>query len=131
MQLRRLHLIELGPQLNGRSGGAPSTPLGSMSEDSRPLRVVTYAQTCLAVPSQWEGTLEDGRMFYVRFRHGKFRVRVSPMPTTDVMDAVRTAPLADQQIDRLQDGFMEEAEMQERAAAVLDFNGSTRLEFED
>lgn len=27
-------------------------------------------QTCAACPTQWEGTLTDGRWFYFRYRHG-------------------------------------------------------------
>ena len=29
-------------------------------------------QTCSACPAQWEGTADDGRIIYVRFRHGSF-----------------------------------------------------------
>ena len=39
-------------------------------------------------PSQWEGKLEDGRMFYARFRHGWFYISVSEKPTDDVFDAI-------------------------------------------
>jgi len=99
---------------------------------AEPLKVASYAQTCLAVPSQWEGTLVDGRMFYIRFRNGRFRVSVSPAPTADPMDAVRGAPLLEELIDSAEDdGFMEESEMLGRTAALLDFRGSTRLEADD
>lgn len=85
-------------------------------------------QTCVAVPSQWQGTFEDGRMFYVRFRNGRLRVSVSPTPTTDVMEAVRGAALLGQLVDGPDDGFMEEDEMLERTAPILGFSGSTRLQ---
>ena len=103
-----------------------------MGEHPGPPRVVSYAQTCFAVPSQWEGTLEDGRMFYIRFRNGRFRVRVSRDPTTDVMDAVRGVDLVDEEIRGSEDdGFMDEAEMLERTAGLLDFSGSARLELDE
>jgi len=54
----------------------------------RPLVVKSVVQTCFACPSQWEGSLEDGRMFYVRFRWGYLSVRVSAEPTKNSMDAV-------------------------------------------
>lgn len=38
-------------------------------------------------PSQWEGKLTDGRMFYARYRHGKLRISISKEPTDDVYDA--------------------------------------------
>ena len=38
--------------------------------------VVRLTQTCLAVPSQWEGELDDGHSLYVRYRHGLLRVGV-------------------------------------------------------
>lgn len=54
----------------------------------RRLRVKELTQTCSACPSQWEGTLDDGRMVYVRYRWGYLSVRVSPGEADDVMDAV-------------------------------------------
>ncbi len=102
-----------------------------MVENPGSLRVLSYLQTCVAVPSQWEGTLEDGRMFYVRFRNGRLRVSVSPAPTMDVMEAVRGAALLEQLVDGPDDGFMEEDEMLEMTASVLAFSGSTRLQSDD
>lgn len=102
-----------------------------MSEHSGPLRVLSYTQSCVAVPSQWEGTLEDGRMFYIRFRNGRLRVSVSPAPTTDVRKAVSGGALLEQLVDGPDDGFMEEDEMLERTASVLAFAGSTRLQSDD
>lgn len=37
-------------------------------------RIKTLEHTCEACPSQWEGLLEDGTHFYVRYRGGRFRV---------------------------------------------------------
>ena len=50
--------------------------------------IVSKTQTCSACPSQWEGVLTDGRMFYVRFRHGYLSIRVSNSITEDAYDAV-------------------------------------------
>lgn len=33
--------------------------------------VATYRQTCIACPTQYEGTLKDGQVFYFRYRHGR------------------------------------------------------------
>jgi hypothetical protein len=43
---------------------------------SEKLRVTSIRQTCDACPSQWEGTLEDGREIYVRYRWGILHIGV-------------------------------------------------------
>ena len=90
--------------------------------DETQLSVRTLEQTCWAVPSQWEGRLDDGRMFYVRFRNGHFEVRVSSGPTDDIRDAVGAPACYEWYSEDAHDGFMDEATMMERAAAVLDFS---------
>ena len=50
---------------------------------------VTYInQTCGACPSQWEGNLEDGRMFYARYRWGCLSIELSKEKTNNVMMAM-------------------------------------------
>ena len=39
-------------------------------------------------PEQYQGTLTDGRMFYVRCRNGKMTISISAEPTTNVDDAI-------------------------------------------
>jgi hypothetical protein len=86
-------------------------------------RVKTLTQTCLVAPSQWEGHLTDGRMFYVRCRHGRLEVRVSPVPTTDVSDAVRGGVVLERDLADPRESYMEESVMMEMTATVLDFDG--------
>jgi hypothetical protein len=69
-------------------------------------KVVALTETSLACPSQWEGTLEDGRVVYARYRHGRLSVGVGE----DIDRAVRNgrsdqALFADGVGDGL-DGFM-------------------------
>ncbi len=52
------------------------------------MKVKKIVETCSACPSQWEGSLEDGRTLYIRYRHGYLSIRLSPEPTNDVMKAV-------------------------------------------
>ena len=52
------------------------------------MEVVKIKQTCLACPSQWEGSLEDGRMFYARYRWGCLSIEVSKKPTINVYMAM-------------------------------------------
>ena len=49
-------------------------------------KVKWLEQTCDCCPSQWEGKLEDGRMFYVRYRFGVFKVLLSNNPTDNLDD---------------------------------------------
>lgn len=50
--------------------------------------VKNIIKTCTACPSQWEGHLEDGRMFYARYRYGYLTIEISKEPTNDVEKAM-------------------------------------------
>ncbi len=52
------------------------------------MKVNKIVQTCGACPSQWEGSLDDGRAIYIRYRHGYLSIRLSEKPTDDIYDAV-------------------------------------------
>lgn len=52
------------------------------------MKVTNLIQTCVACPAQWEGHIEDGRMFYCRYRWGNLSITISEKPTTDVMEAM-------------------------------------------
>ena len=88
-----------------------------------PAAVQTLTLTCRVAPSQWEGQLRDGRMFYVRVRHGKLRVHLSNEPTSDVMDAAGAPPVLDIFLADSRESFMDEVTMREMTASVLDFAG--------
>lgn len=68
--------------------------------------------TCSACPSQWEITLKDGRMIYVRYRWGTLSIRISKEPTTDVGDAVGGDVLVYEQIGDEFDGSISYSEIQ-------------------
>lgn len=94
--------------------------------DQSPAAVRSFWQTCPAAPSQWEGELDDGRMFYVRVRHGRLEVRVSPRPTEDVTDAVRARPALLVALDDPNESLMDEKTMRDSTTEVLDFAAATR-----
>jgi hypothetical protein len=50
-------------------------------------KVATLRQTTWACPTQWEGTLEDGRILYARCRRGELSVGVGE----DIDSAVRNS----------------------------------------
>ena len=43
-----------------------------------PPEVMSLVQTCECHPSQWEGWTSDGRVIYVRFRHGSLWIGLAP-----------------------------------------------------
>lgn len=75
------------------------------------LQIKDLKRTCYACPSQWEGTLEDGHMIYIRYRHGRFSVSKSPTPTDDVMDAVGGIELYSNSFDEPWGGYMDDIDM--------------------
>ena len=63
-------------------------------------------QTSFACPSQWEGKLTDGRMFYIRYRHSVFTFYVSENPTNNLYDAMKGGPLVRHETDEDDGGWM-------------------------
>jgi len=97
--------------------------------DGRP-KVVALKRTSLACPSQWEGALEDGRVVYVRFRHGELSVGAGD----DIEEAVRNgmsdqALFADHAGDGL-DGFMDFEELKVHLHGLLEFPADLAVENE-
>jgi len=88
-----------------------------------PLKVVSFERTCTACPSQWEGKLHDGRMFYVRERHGQLSVNVSPEPT-DTTDGDWLFTEKDNLLlcDSPWGGYVSNHDMVEMTRSVLDFS---------
>ena len=48
-------------------------------------KAISLIKTCEACPSQWEGTLDDGRNFYIRYRWGYLSLRFSEEPGGDAV----------------------------------------------
>ena len=57
------------------------------------MQIANLQMTCNMSPTQWEGTLDDGRMIYIRVREEELRIRVSPEPTKSIWDAIRAPNL--------------------------------------
>jgi len=102
---------------------APEQPEG------RP-RVVTLKKTCTACPSQWQGTLEDGRVIYARYRHGELSVGMG----SDIDAAVRNgwtdeAFYADY-VGNGFDGYMDFEELKVHLHGLLQFPADLNVENE-
>lgn len=72
------------------------------------LRVNTLTQTCRMCPSQWDGTTEDGRRVYVRYRWGCLDVYAGNAPGDDPLDG---DPLIDMELGDGLDGVLTFAEL--------------------
>lgn len=83
--------------------------------------VLTCKQTCDACPSQWEGMLEDGRMFYIRYRWGELTVSISPAPTKNVYDAVRGVMVMEEQLGGEWDGVLDTVRMMHHTRPIFDW----------
>jgi hypothetical protein len=104
---------------------------GFVCNDDSVLKLSTLKRTCIACPSQWEGTLEDGRAIYARYRHGELSVGIG----TDISEAVRSG-MSDQALftddigDRL-DGFMDIQELKAHLRGLLEFPADLVVEHGD
>jgi hypothetical protein len=104
--------------LEQRAGGV--LRIAPEQSDGLP-KVVALTKTCIACPSQWEGTLDDGRTIYVRYRHGRLSVGAGG----GVEEAVRNgrsnhALYVDHVGDGL-DGFMDFEELKVHLYGLLEF----------
>ena len=113
--------------LQRRAGGALHI---APAQPGRRLKVIALKSTSIACPSQWEGTLEDGRAIYARYRHGALSVGVGD----DIGEAVRNsgsdnALFTDYVGDGL-DGFMDLEELERHLFALLEFPAELAVEDE-
>ena len=80
------------------------------------MEVTEIIQTCGACPSQWEGSLKDGRMFYARYRWGVLTIELSKQPTNDVYMAMGEDGnlIYNEQLGDGLDGVLGQAELVEK-----------------
>lgn len=50
--------------------------------------VADFRLTCPSVPTQYEGTLTDGRIFYFRYRFGRAELGIGRTPDDAVMETL-------------------------------------------
>ena len=74
------------------------------------MKVKNLTQTCIACPSQWEGHIEDGRMFYCRYRYGHLSIEISKSKTNNVGEAMEIRLYSEVLGDEY-DGVMSEDEL--------------------
>lgn len=83
------------------------------------IKIQELTQTCDACPAQWEGTTDDGRAVYVRFRWGYLSVCLSPQPSEDVDDAVGGDEVFGAQLSDDMDGWLSYDRLRQTAADFI------------
>lgn len=66
----------------------------------------------MACPTQWEGKLSSGKMFYLRYRWGYMSISVSKRKTNDVYKAVNGEEIYSKQIGGAFDGCLDDEEIE-------------------
>lgn len=94
-------------------------------------KVLTLKKTCLACPSQWDGTLEDGRAVYARFRHGHLSVGIAETVKEAVNNARSDQALCEREIGDRFDGFMDFEELKSHLRGLLEFPADLVVENEN
>lgn len=75
-------------------------------------KIKTIKKTCDACPSQWEGELEDGRNFYIRYRFGLLTVRFGKNVGDSAIDQKTSYQVYELTHGNSLDGYMTEEELQ-------------------
>lgn len=83
--------------------------------------IVALMQTCLLMPSQWEGELDDGRSLYVRYRHGLLRVGVGEGAKDASRNSASESALCCKQIEDADEDMMSFKELRGHLRGVLEF----------
>jgi len=76
-------------------------------------------KTCDCCPSQWEITLKDGKMVYVRYRWGHLTIRISKDKTNKIEDAINGIIIYHKQLGNGFDGYMKTRVMKRYLKAAL------------
>lgn len=102
---------------------APEQPEG------RP-KVTALKKTCLACPSQWEGTLDDGRVIYARYRHGALSVGIGDSIGEAIRNGWTDDALYADYVGNGFDGFMDFEELKVHLHGLLEFPSDLLVENE-
>ena len=128
MSSAKERFLQLIPRLSETQAQAA---LDAVAELERKVPVVvTLTQTCLAVPSQWEGELDDGHSLYVRYRHGLLRVGVGEGLSEAIENSVPETALHCERLGDDLDGVMTYKELRGHLRGVLAFSDELVVELD-
>lgn len=132
--MNKLARVRLSGDISGdyvviqqRAGGvlqvAPEHPNGLP-------RVVALKKTCFACPAQWEGTLEDGRTIYARYRGGALSVGIGDDLDEAIENGRTDQALFADYVGHALDGFMDFEELRTYLYGLLEFPADLVVENE-
>jgi hypothetical protein len=126
MRSAKERFLQLIPRLSEAQAQAALDAVAELERAKTPQErkvavVVALTQTCLAVPSQWEGELDNGRSLYVRYRHGLLRVGVGEGLSEAIKNSAPETALHCERLGDQHDGVMSSEELHERLRGVLEF----------
>lgn len=84
------------------------------------VKVVEIKKTCDALPAQWEGTDEEGRPVYVRYRWGFLWIGVGKKGE-DINSAVDGQEIFGKEIGKSLDGIMSYDGLRAVTAGIIEF----------
>lgn len=84
-------------------------------------KVAALKKTCSACPSQWEGTLEDGRAIYAHYRYGELSVGVGDDVDKAIDNGMTDHALHVDYVGGGLDGFMDFEELKAHLYGLLEF----------
>jgi hypothetical protein len=71
------------------------------------MKVIALKKTSVACPSQWEGKFDNGKIIYIRYRWGCFKISIGD----SLYDAVSNSPMYEEFIGDQYDGHMENKDL--------------------
>lgn len=84
--------------------------------------------TCGACPSQWEGTTDDDRRVYVRYRYGRLSVKMGPPGNHDEWAGVRGDEIFADTLGGNLDGVLTYDELGQMTAHLIQWPETCGLE---
>ncbi|ACU63420.1 hypothetical protein [Chitinophaga pinensis] len=90
--------------------------------------IVKIERTCSAFPTQYEGTLDNGKMFYFRFRWGELCISESISPTEDIDDAIIGTVVLEIQTDDDWNGVMSPEQVVSYLSPIYQLSAEIRNE---
>jgi len=97
------------------------------------MKIVDLNRSLMACPSQWEGTLEDGRSIYIRYRGGQFSARVGYKG--DPWSAVMGDEVVGKKLGDDLDGYLDDADLLEALGEGWELpeivHGASKLKMSD
>lgn len=85
------------------------------------IKVVTVNRTCLACPSQWEGSTDEGEFVYARYRGGHMRVDVAPTDLEWSQQGHTNFTVYSEDFGEWLDGYITFEELKEHTKDVLEW----------